>query len=71
MKWGNTFEKIISKCSEAEVYMHNSWWNIYEFELDSGLFKIDVIGQTQICHCDDIMRIKVDGIEYSLDDIYN
>jgi hypothetical protein len=49
--------------------MLGSWWHICEFELDCGLFRLDVMGRTEVHHYDDLDKIEVDGIEYTLDDI--
>lgn len=69
INWGENFQKIISKCSEARAYMLGSWWNICEFELDCGLFRLDVMGMTELHHYDDLDKIEVDGIVYELEEI--
>lgn len=69
INWGENFQKIILKCSEARAFMLGSWWHICEFELDCGLFRIDVMERTEVHHYDDLDKIEVDGIEYTLDDI--
>lgn len=69
INWGVNFQKIISKCSEARAFMLGSWWHICEFELECGLFRLDVMGRTELHHYDDLDKIEVDGIEYTLDDI--
>jgi len=69
--WGVKFQEIISKCSEARVFMLGSWWNICEFELDCGLFKLDVIGKTELHHLLDADKFEVDGVEYEFEQVLN
>ena len=68
--WGSNFQQIIAKTSEARVQLLGSWWNIYDFELDCGLFRIDVMGKLEVHHMVDCERIEMDGVEYTLEDVY-
>ena len=68
--WGANFQKIIAKTSEARVHLLDSWWNIYDFELDCGLFRLDVMGKLEVHHMVDCDRIEMDGVEYTLEDVY-
>ena len=68
--WGASFQKIIEKTSEAQIYLLNTWWPIHDFELDSGLLRIDVMGKLEVKHMSDCERIKMDNVEYKLEDVY-
>ncbi len=71
IKFGENFQKIISNCSEARIYMIGSWWNVCEFELDCSLVRIDVMDRFECYHISDFDKIEIDGIEYNMDDILN
>ena len=45
--WGASFQKVIAKTSEARLHMLGTWWNIHDFELDAGLFRLDIMGKPQ------------------------
>tara|TARA_R110002096_G_scaffold217142_2_gene405164 strand:+ start:1808 stop:2083 length:276 start_codon:yes stop_codon:yes gene_type:complete len=68
--WGAKFQKIIAKTSEARVHLLGAWWNINDFELDCGLFRLDVMGMLEVHHMVDCERIEMDGVEYTIEDVY-
>ncbi len=68
--WGENFQKVIAGASEAQLQVHGIWWPINDFELDCGLLRIDVMGKLQVKHMSDCEYIKVDGTQYTLDDVY-
>lgn len=68
--WGVNFQNIIFKTSEAWVKLRDNWWPIHDFELECGLFRIDVMGKLEVHHMVDCEQIKMDGIEYKLEDVY-
>lgn len=68
--WGDKFQAIITKTCESQIYLHGEWWPICEFELDCGLLKIDVMGKTDVYHMSDCEQIRMDGVEYELEDVY-
>ena len=69
--WGVNFSNIISNYSEAKILLSGTWWNIYDFELDCGLLRIDVMGKLDVFHMSDCEDIIVDGVLYKLEDVYN
>lgn len=67
--WGASFQKIIANTSEARLHMLGTWWNIYDFELDAGLLRLDIMGQLEVHHMSECERIEMDGVEYKLEDV--
>jgi hypothetical protein len=68
--WGANFQKVILMTSEARIYLLGTWWPIHDFELDCGLLRIDVMGKLETYHKSDCDRIEMDGVEYTLEDVY-
>ena len=47
-------------------------WPVYDFEVQTGLYRIDVCGLLQVCHIGDHFVFKDgNGVEYGYEDFFS
>ncbi|MCA7083431.1 hypothetical protein K7G19_07435 [Cupriavidus sp. DB3] len=51
--------------------LDSSWWPIYDFDVQTGLLRIDACGLLQVMHIADFTAFRDDnGVEHEADDFY-
>ncbi len=49
-----------------------TWWPVNDFEVQTGLMRIDVCGKLQVKHFGDVMEIRDDnGVSHDPETFYN
>lgn len=57
---------VVRFCGDA------SWWPVNDFEVETGLMRIDVVGKLQVMSFADVMEIRDgDGNPHSPESFYN
>lgn len=47
------------------------WWPVYDIEVETGLYRIDVMGMLDVCHISDAAQFRdADGVLHDSADFY-
>lgn len=68
MDWINSLPQPIFASSGDRNY----WWPVNDFEVQTGLYRIDVCGLLQVCHIGDhIVFQDGNGVEHSYQEFFS